>query len=653
MPIVARPCLHASAAIVVAKYARVSTVEQLDGFGLEDQDRISDGWLDRHPDVTVYDEYVDEAVSGALERRPEMGRLVVDAHQQRFNRILVPRIDRIGRTARAAYQWAWSMADLGIHFISVGEGIDTSTDFGWSQFMQYVTISEREWRRIAERTSAGRELKISYGGWPGGPAPYGYTIAQDVSWVGKRRKEFSVLVTDEHESMVLAVAAELIADQGASLTRTCDELNKRKLFTRSGVPWTVGNLRNRLYSETIHNGYVVYRKTNRGSGRNTTLRCDDGTPVHDEQVKIGVPAIFSEERARDLMAALKKLGFRNGRIGDQVYPLSGRIKSLCGEVYTGSGRRGEDARAYRCRGMINGGEPCGEPSFNAAEIEGVVRAELSNLMKDGPGLQAMAVEWVSGLPGDKEKYERRVTEFARRISAQQDVIDRKVPEYMKAGVDPVVLKASVKEMQQELEEFRRQKTFAEHWLEEYAAYERQARNLVDIANSTRRGLDSMTLEECREIFEMFDIKVVPGTMEITAKPGVKCAVSQWHWETATLVPPDPTDEEWEAVLAILHTYFGARAKKHFITKYDIRAQLCGMLHRLRHGLSWKDMPLTWGPIDPMRCRQLKWWQKGAWPEVMESLGADRGVEAHRRPTLPPLTVIGQLRSGLLAVVRTE
>lgn len=653
MPIVARPRLHESAAIIVAKYARVSTLDQLDGFGLEDQDKISNGWLDRHPDATVYDEYVDEAVSGALESRPEMDRLVLDAHQQHFNRILVPKVDRIGRTARAAYQWAWNMADLGIYFISVTEGIDTSTDAGWSQFMQYVTFSEMEWRRIKERTFAGRELKISYGGWPGGPAPYGYMIAQDTSWVGKRRKKFSVLVTDDHESMVLSVAVELVVDQGMNYTEACDELNKRKLFTRSGVPWTVGNLRNRLWSETIHDGYVVYRKTNRGNGKNTTLRYDDGTPVYGEPVKIGVPPIFSEERARLLMETLKKIGFQNGRISDQVYPLSARIDGRCGEVYTGAGRKG-DARAYRCKGMLKEEGSCGEPHFNANEIEGVIWAELTRLMKDEGRLKAMAEEWVSSLPGDKEKYEERVTDFAAKIATQEDLIDRKVPEYIRAGVDPVVLKASVKEMQQELEEFRKQKKFAEQWLEAYAEYERQAHNLVDIANNARERLENMTLEERKEIFDMFNIRVAPGTMENTSKPGAKCDVSQWHWKTGTLVPPDPTDEEWEAVLTVLRTFFYGKAKKHFTTKYDIRAQFCGMLHRLRHGLSWNDMPLTWGPIDPMRTRQLKWWQKDAWPAVMEALGADkRGVEAYRRPTLPQLTVTGQLRAGLLAEVRSE
>ncbi|MEV8444941.1 recombinase family protein [Streptomyces parvus] len=653
MPIVARSRLPESGAIIVAKYARVSTLDQLSGFGLEVQDEICHGWLDRHPDAAVYDEYVDEAVSGALERRPEMDRLVRDAHQQHFNRILVPNVDRVGRTARAAYQWAWDMADLGIYFVSVAEGIDTSNDVGWSQFMRYVTLSEMEWLRIKERTLAGRELKISYGGWPGGPAPYGYRIAQDTTWVGKRRKKFSVLVTDDHESMVLSTAVDLIVDQRMNYTKACDELNLRKLFTRSGVPWTVGNLRNRLWSETIHDGYVVYRKTGRGNGKNTTLRREDGTPVHGDPLKIGVPPIFSAERTRVLMERLKKIGFQNGRSKDQVYPLSGRIDGQCGEVYTGAGRSGE-ARAYRCRGTTGKEGSCGEPHFNADGIEGVVWAELARLMKDGGGLRAMAAEWACSLPGDRAKYLERVTEFDTRIATQEDLINRKVPEYIRAGVDPAVLKASVKEMQQELEEFRKQKKCAEQWLEAYSAHERQAHNLFGIANGAREHPGTMTLEERREVFDMFNIRVAPGAMENTLKPGVKCAVSQWHWETGTLVPPDPTDAEWETVLAVLRTFFHGKAKQHFTTEYDIRAQFCGMLHRLRRGLAWSGMPLDWGPIDPMRTRQLTWWQKGAWPEVMQVLGADKkGVEAYRRPALPSLTITGRLGGGLLAEVRCE
>ncbi|MFD3314673.1 recombinase family protein [Streptomyces sp. NPDC058694] len=647
MPIVARPCLAAPAAVVVAKYARVSTLDQLEGFGLEDQDKVSDGWLGLHPEVTVYDSYVDEAVSGALESRPEMDRLVADAHQQRFNRILVPKVDRIGRTARAAFQWAWNMADIGIHFISVTEGIDTSTEAGWQQFMQYVTFSEMDWRRIKERTVAGRELKIGYGGWPGGSAPYGYRIEKDTKEVGGRRKRLSVLVTDAHEAMVLAVAAELIVDQGMNLTESCGVLNKRKLFTRSGVPWSVANLRNRLHSETIHEGYVVYRKTDRGNGRNTTLRCDDGTPVHGAQVRIGVPPIFSEERAAQLMGALKRLGFQNGRRENSVYPLTGRIHGKCGEVYTGAGRGA--GRSYRCRGLL--GEPsCREPYFEADHIEGVVWKELGLLLEDESRLRDLAAERWGSLSGDREKYEKRVAEFTTRIAEQEQLIEVRIPEYVRAGVDPAVLQASITALESELAEFRRQREFAEQWMAAHADQERRACNLVDIVTDAEGRRKALTLEERKEVFDMFDLKIVVDGMTNLRKPGVRCPVSEWHWATGTKVPPDPDDEQWENVLGTLRAYF---TKRHFTSKYDIRLQFRGMLHRLRHGLSWVDMPLTWGPVDPIRERQLSWWQKGSWPVIMKVLDAGTtGTDAYKRPTLPQLTVIAQLRPGLLADIHT-
>lgn len=342
MPIVARLRLPASAVIVVAKYARVSTGEQLDGFGLEDQKRVFDGWLARHPEATVYDEYVDEAASGALESRPEMDRLAHDARRGCFNRILVPAVDRIGRTARAAYQWAWDMADLGVHFLSASEDIDTSTEAG---------------------------LKV---------------------------------------------------------------------------------------------------------------------------------------------------------------------------------------------------------------------------------------------------------------------------------------------MEQELEEYRRQKDVAEQWLRTQADRRRQAGRLAALASNARESLDNMTPDERKELCDFLDVRVAPWAMGQAARSGIRCEVREWHHETGTLVPPDPTGEEWEAVLAMLRGFFPEKSKKHFISKYDIRAQLSGMLHRLRSGLSWVEMPLTWGPINPMRERQLFWWKRGAWPEIMAVLGADRrGVEEYRRSMLPQLTVTVRLREGLPPQGRRE
>jgi transposase len=336
------------------------------------------------------------------------------------------------------------------------------------------------------------------------------------------------------------------------------------------------------------------------------------------------------------MESLRRIGFQNGRHENRVYPLSGRIVGSCGQVYTGASRGGSAAtRTYRCKGILEG-ESCGEPHFNADEIESAVWEELLKLLGGKSRLRSMTEERANRLPGDKAKREEHVLDLESRIARQQDLIENRVPEYIKAGVSEPLMKAAVLKLEEELAELRRQHRLAKQWLEDCAVAEGRVHDLVAIGDSTREQLGSMGLAARKEIFEMFDVKVVPRAMSTTLKPGVRCKVSEWHWDTGTLVPPNPTDEEWAAVLTVLRPYF---TKRHFVSKYDIRQQFDGMLHRLRQGLSWGDMPLTWGPVNPIRERQLAWWKKGAWPEIMATLKADkRGVQARKRPTLPELAI---------------
>src|SRR5258706_11060927 len=75
-------------------------------------------------------EYVDTGISGAKEHRPQLDRLMADCRRRRFDAVLVYRYDRFARSLRHLVNALEEFRTLGIEFISLHEGVDTSTPNG-------------------------------------------------------------------------------------------------------------------------------------------------------------------------------------------------------------------------------------------------------------------------------------------------------------------------------------------------------------------------------------------------------------------------------------------------------------------------------------------------------------------------------------------
>lgn len=100
-------------------------------------------------------EYVDRGVSGAKDRRPALDQLLKDAKRRRFDVLVVWRLDRLGRSLRHLILLLDELTALGVGFVSLGEGIDTSTPAGRLQLHILGAIAEFERSRIQERVRAG------------------------------------------------------------------------------------------------------------------------------------------------------------------------------------------------------------------------------------------------------------------------------------------------------------------------------------------------------------------------------------------------------------------------------------------------------------------------------------------------------------------
>lgn len=105
---------------------------------------------------TVAGEYVDAGVSGASTSRPELSRLLADAHQGRFAGILVWRLDRLGRSLRHLVTVVEDLLARGIEVISATEPhMDSTTPTGRLLRNIFASVAEYEREMIRERVIAG------------------------------------------------------------------------------------------------------------------------------------------------------------------------------------------------------------------------------------------------------------------------------------------------------------------------------------------------------------------------------------------------------------------------------------------------------------------------------------------------------------------
>ncbi len=139
---------HPRAAI----YARVSTANNSQDPTLQTSELREycerRGW-------SLAGEYVDIGISGSKEKRPELDRLIVDARRRRFDKILVWKLDRFGRSLRHLVNSLAELETLGVDFVSLRDNLDLSTPSGRLMFQIIGAMAEFERALIQERVKAG------------------------------------------------------------------------------------------------------------------------------------------------------------------------------------------------------------------------------------------------------------------------------------------------------------------------------------------------------------------------------------------------------------------------------------------------------------------------------------------------------------------
>jgi len=147
----------------VAIYARVSTNQQ------DTENQILE--LRRYVQARGWEttEFVDQGFSGikSEDQRPALKSLMKTAMKREIDAVIVWDFSRFARSMRQLVNALDTFKELGISFISIREGIDTTTANGRLVFGIFAALSEFERNLIRDRVVLGLKRAKALGRHPG------------------------------------------------------------------------------------------------------------------------------------------------------------------------------------------------------------------------------------------------------------------------------------------------------------------------------------------------------------------------------------------------------------------------------------------------------------------------------------------------------
>lgn len=221
-----------------AIYARQS-VDKADSLSIQGQ--ISLCRRETGADCRVYQ---DKGFSGKNTNRPAFRRLMEDVERGAIGKIVVYRLDRFSRSI-ADFGRLWEILKAhSVEFVSVNETFDTSTPMGRAMLNIIMVFAQLERETTAERVRDNYYQRAGLGAWPGGPAPYGFSIGR---LPGPDGRPAPGLVPNEHMKTVERIF-RAYAEEKATLGSVARALNAGGVPAPKRAVWDNAALSRMLHS---------------------------------------------------------------------------------------------------------------------------------------------------------------------------------------------------------------------------------------------------------------------------------------------------------------------------------------------------------------------------------------------------------------------
>ena len=222
--------------VIYARYSSHNQTEQ----SIEGQLRDCYEYAKRC-DMNVVGEYIDRAISGTTDDRPDFQRMIADAAKKQFQRILVWKLDRFARNRYTSAIYKHDLRQYGVRVISVMENVGEGDE---SILLESLLEASAEYYSLdlKKKIKRGQRENVAKGLFCGGTVPYGY------------KSKDGKLVIDERTAPHIRYVFEQYAS-GVSMKDIIDELNRRGVKTARGAALTYTTFSHALTNPTYIGQY--------------------------------------------------------------------------------------------------------------------------------------------------------------------------------------------------------------------------------------------------------------------------------------------------------------------------------------------------------------------------------------------------------------
>ncbi|MGN0503317.1 MAG: recombinase family protein, partial [Ruminococcus sp.] len=224
--------------VIYARYSSTNQKEQ----SIEGQLRECKAYAERNG-YTVVGEYVDKAMSGRSDHRPDFQKMISDAKKGQFQYIIVWKLDRFARNRYDSAVYKNKLKKSGVRVLSATEGLGEGSE---SIIIEGILESYAEYYSVnlAENTRRGMEDTARHG-FVTGSAPYGYKI------VDKK------LAIDDKTAPAVQLAFDMFA-KGNTKSEIAAALNDKGYATKFGKKWTCTSFDN-IFKNRVYIGDYTYK----------------------------------------------------------------------------------------------------------------------------------------------------------------------------------------------------------------------------------------------------------------------------------------------------------------------------------------------------------------------------------------------------------